>query len=218
METSPGVGHIHWQHTDHHKRDEEAAHHKGHRGHTHPEQVGRGRQEVAALREVEVESDSLRDESSNHHVEGANDDGNHHDEGYRHVLGVDRGHSIHQRADSLLDGMGVEIVSGSDHCVGPHLESIERQQKLVHQLLEVTYISLTADVGAFEFLVIQLFNSSLQIGGSLKFHETRWGSGGDYQISHERLTLCHHDRDRPRNRRRRDLIDVQNLSNPKVPK
>ena len=217
MEISPSVGHTHWQRTDHRKRDEGVVRHKDPRGHNH-EQVDMGRQEADGLREVEVVNDSLRDGSSSHHVEGANAGDNHHDEGYSHVVEAAHGHSIHQRVDSHLDEMGVGIGNGSDRCVELHLESIESQHKSFRELLKVTYISLTADVGAFEFLIVQLFHGYFQVTGSLKFHETRHVSAGNYRRVHVRLTLCHHDRDRPLNRRRRDSTDVQNLSNPRVPK
>lgn len=35
----------------------------------------------------------------------------------------------------------------------------------------MTYISLAADIGAFEFLIIQFFHGNLQVAGRLEFHK-----------------------------------------------
>ncbi len=44
-----------------------------------------------------------------------------------------------------------------------------------------TYISLATDVGAFKFLVVQLFDGNLQITGSFEFHKA------EVSISQNRL-------------------------------
>jgi len=80
-----------------------------------------------------------------------------------------------------------------------------------------TYISLATDVGAFKFLVVQLFDGNLQITGSFEFHKAEVSISQNRLIAWNRPTLCHRDHDRPRNRPRRGWSDVQNLSSPMGP-
>jgi len=74
-----------------------------------------------------VGNDSHHDESSNHHGEVGNDDGNHHDEGCNHGREVVRGRSSHLKVGSHLDGTVVEIVSGSARYVEPRLGSMQNE-------------------------------------------------------------------------------------------
>lgn len=107
-----GAYHTRWQRTDPHTHDE-GQRHKDHRGSRHGRVVGKDRQWVGELREVEVENGSCCDGSSNRHGVGSGD-GSLHDGDYSHGREVGPGRSSRQKVDSRhLDGMVGASESGS---------------------------------------------------------------------------------------------------------
>lgn len=167
--------------TDRRSHVEAVVQHMGHHGHSHREEVGMGHQLVVEhpAHHREGVSDSVRHETRNNHVEevGSGDDSLH-DDRRSHARGVVRDdHSNHQaELHNRRRYDGVEgSVSGSDRA-GLHLgSSAVVNVGFEDGRIRVTNISVAVDFGAFEVLVIEIFDCSLQVDRGFKFDESGGG-------------------------------------------